>query len=446
MASLFSQSNFKRVEGSGAARAKKLADLYIKNHTTGNKVDDPAVYQYVNDNYLAPYMDDLGVQQKMADYLNKAELLASTKQQIAGSLAALKLKEQGAWYVDEDEAGGSTFRSPLNVARATSESLDRLVAESVLAGNEQRKLGKDASEIDNYLFDLNRKADRMRSVVTQIENGQTGELDGYGYYVDSDPNTGTIRGATFAPTDIEVDDISTNKTRTDSTIKISGADIPVYLNSIKNSSGQLVSKFGDTTYQGDTNLLSGGEKSVLLADPSKYKFDGTFLDRGKVYQSFTGETYQDGSPKKKLFYRGFDDKVYSFNDDDQQGKALIESLKSVGGVNIDHIPRINPFTATRIVANPLSSSTRNEGALAAKIIPAQQNAEVSQKESDRLNSMGSFGLIGEGIKSFFGNKNTPNKPDVAPVRTSEDMVDSGQGFFRKDNGATGAGLGFRNSN
>jgi len=309
--------------------------------------------------------------------------------------------------------------------------LDRLVAEAILAGNEQREAGKDASEIDNYLFDLNRKADRMRSVVTQIENGQTGELDGYGYFVDSDPNTGAIRGATFAPTDIKVDDISTNKTRTDSAIKISGADVPIYLNYIKSSSGQLVSKFGGTTYQGDTNMLSGGEKSVVLADPSKYKFDGTFLDRGKVYQTFTGETYQDGSPKKKLLYRGFDDKVYSFNDDDQQGKALIESLKSVGSVDPNNIPRINPFTATRIVANPLSSSTQDQGARAAKIIPLQREAEVAQKESDRINSLGSFGLIGEGIKSFFGNKNAPNKPEVAPTRTSEDVIDKGNTFFRR---------------
>lgn len=428
MSSLFSQSNFKRVEGSGSTRAKKLADLYIKQHTYGNKVDNPDVYNFAIDNYLSPYADDLGVQSKMEDFKNKFELLSSQKQIIANSLAGLKLKEQGAWYVNEDEAGGSTFRDPLNVARITSENLDRLVAEAVLAADEQRKLGKDASEIDNYLYDLNRKADRMRSVVSEIESGATGAKDGYGYYVDTDPNTGKIRGASFAPTDIKIQDISDGKIRTDSSIKIGQTDIPIYVSAIKDSSGQFVSKFGDTQYSGDTNMLSGGEKNIVLNDGNKYQFDGTFLNRGNVYQAYTGETYEDGSPKKKFFYRGFDDKVYSFADDDKQGKALIDSLKSVGAVNPDNIPRINSYTAMGIVANPLSSSNRDLGVQASKIIPLQKEAAVATAESDRINNLGFFGKIKEGL---FGGKNTPNKPEEAPTGTNpEDVIDKSQRFFR----------------
>ncbi len=439
MASLFSQSNFERVAGgSGAARAKKLADLYIKNHTTGNKVDSPDVYQYVNDNILAPYADDLGVQQKMADYLNKSELLASTKQQIAGSLAALKLKEQGAWYRDRDEGLDLTFRDPESALRDTSGKLDLLVMETVMASEEQRRASKDSSEIDSYLIDLNRKADRMRSALASVENGQTGELSGFGYFLDTDPNDGTIRGATFAPTDMKIDG-TTDKTKTDSTVNISNASVPIHINTLK-IDGKNISYFGGKKYSGDNEKVKGGKGSILLSNTEQYKFSGLGIgggasfEKGKLYTAFTGETYQNGDPKSKFFYQGYDDKTYSFNDDDPEGKAFVESLKSVGSVDPNNIPRINPLTATRVIANPLSSNPgMSERAVKIAGFNKEQvgyDAEVKKEEGMNWIQGGFDKGTDILANTFFGAKNKLNKPDVAPARTAPDVVDKAQRFFR----------------
>ena len=442
MASILTQSAFKRVEGGGgkaAARAKKLADLYIKKNTTGNKVDSPEVYQYVIANFLDPYADDLGIQQKIADYTNKAETLASNKQIIAGSLAALKLKEQGAWYTDEDDvSGGSTFRNPLSVARITSENLDRLVMETVMASEEQRRASKDSSEIDNYLIDLNRKADRMRSALASVENGQTGELGGFGYFLDTDPNDGTIRGATFAPTDMKIDG-TTDKTKTDSTVNISNASVPIHINTL-NIDGKNISYFGGKKYSGNNEKVKGGKGSILLSDTEQYKFSGLGIgggasfEKGKLYTAFTGETYQNGDPKSKFFWHGYDDKTYSFNDDDPEGKAFVESLKSTGGVNTDHLPRINPLTATRVMANPLSSNPgMSERAVKIAGFNKEQvgyNAEKKRYEDKNLIEKTQDGFTDILANTFFGAKNKPNKPDVAPARTAPDVVDSAQRFFR----------------
>lgn len=444
MAGAFAKSAFKSVEGSGVSRAKKLADIYIKQHMTGNKVNDSGVYQYVIDNYLSPYADDLTVQTKIEAYKNDAEQWDLNKQKISGSLSALKLKEQASWYVNDEGA----FRNPLAVAQDTSDNLDRLVAETIMAKNELETQNKDTSDIASYLYDLNKKADRMRSVVADIEGGGSGTKEGYGYYLDTDPNTGVIRGASFAPVDIKVNEVQDGKNRTDSTVKVNNAQVPVYVSSFKDSSGAFVSKLGDTQYTGDTNLMTGNGSDLNLNDSALYKYDGLSMERGKVYSAYTGETYQDGSPKKKMYYKGYDDSTYAFDENDQKGKDLLDSLSAVGAINKDSIPKINSYTAMGIVTKSLDDTKTNLGAQAGKIIPAMKESAQYQTEADRINGLGFFGRIKENTKIITGqydnNVNRQSKPEVPPSKDTGSFIDKAKGFFRKRVGITSPTGGFTN--
>jgi len=446
MAGAFAKSAFKSIEGSGASRAKKLADIYIKQHMTGTKVDSPEVYQYVIDNYLSPFADSLDVQKTIADYENKQEQLAINKQKVSGSLAALKLKEQGSWYVDSDE-DFDTFRDPLAVAQDTSYNLDGLVAEAIMAKNEMEERNQDTSEITSYIYDLSKKADRMRSVVTEISNGGTGLKEGYGYYLDVDPNTGKIRGASFAPTDLSVKEAQEGKVRTDSKVKVGSASIPVYVSAYKNDAGEYVSKFGGTEYLGNSNLISGNDSEINLGDKNVYGYDGLSLERGKMYSAFTGETYQDGTPKKKFYYRGFDDSVYSFDENDPKGQELIDSMQAVGAIDKNNIPRINAYTALGVVSKPLSETTKSFSS-DPKIYKYQQEAQQYQSEADRLNNLGFFGRIKENVKIATGNYddniNVPNKPEEEKSATTESFIDKAKGFFKKRIGITSPTGGFAN--
>ena len=129
MASSLGSRNFLTVptaKGGGSSavvRAKRLADLYLKQHTnSAGDVTDPEVYRYVTENILAPYEDDLTVQQKIATYQNNVKDLNAKNFAQDNTLSVFRQNVQEALYLR-----GETIRKPGDMALASSTALDNIV-------------------------------------------------------------------------------------------------------------------------------------------------------------------------------------------------------------------------------------------------------------------------------------------------------------------------------
>lgn len=424
--------------GSGISNAKKLADLYVSSNTNDiGDVADPAVYDNAI-GILAPFAGTVDGQNAIADYNNKKKALSAKNADSESTVSALKQKEYGAWYVDDDGADNTSFRNPAWVAQVTSESLDMILAETLGTIDQRKKNNQSTAELETYLTGLIKRSDRMRTVAESLNDDTPVNLDGYGYYVDTDPNTGEIRGASFMPTDATFADLAKDSIRTDSTVKVGNKSVPVYLPSVQQQDGTKVAMFGGNQYSGDSKLLEGQEGEVILTDKNLYKGTDSKFQIGGVYRSFNGKTNIDGSSKQDYFYIGKDNKMYRFADDDANGRKLLDSLKSVGAVG-DVVQKISPADAANYYATPLPgdpSFTQGE-VQGGKIRVLQSGAAQAQSEADALASRNPLQEVIEGapdaarsvisgISSFFSRKNRPNKPETpAPA-----PIDSGASFFR----------------
>lgn len=435
--------------GSGVSNAKKLADLYVSSNTgPDGEISDPSVYDNVIKEILAPFAGTIDGQNAIADYSNKRKALASKQSDVEQTVSALKQKEYGAWYVDDDGEDNTSFRNPAWVAQMTSESLDMILAETLATIDEKRAAKKSTAELESYATELIKRSDRMRTIAASLDGGEEVNLDGYGYYIDADPNTGQIRGASFMPTDAGFGDLSKGTIRTDSKVKVGNKNVPIYLPFVKQEDGTNKAVFGGKEYTGDSNLLSGGEEITPLTDRNLYKGVDSKFEVGKAYRSFNGKNNIDGSPKSDYIYVGKDNKMYKFSDDDASGKALLDSLRSVGAIG-ESIPRISPVDAMSYATNPLPSDASfiQGEQRGARVRTYNAEAAVSQAEADRFNNLNPVeeviegaSTIGQnvlsGIQGFFGRKNrqsTPEQPrqSVGGVTSAPDVIESSKSFFGK---------------
>lgn len=441
-----------RLPGSGNggfSGAKKLADLYAATNTNDSgEVKDPAVYDKIINDILSPYAGTVDGQNLIADYTNKKKKLEFDKAESDTTVGSLRQKEYSAWYVNDDGEDAVSFRNPAWVAQVTSESLDMILAEALDTRDKLAGQNKSTADIDSYITELSRRSERMRTVSTQLADGGEANLDGYGYYVDSDPNTGVIRGASFMPTDVNFNTLAENKIRTKGTVDINGKKVPVYLPYIESEDGTKKAMFGGTEYTGTSNLLEG-EENVALTDRTKYSHALATIEMNKIYSTFTGKTNVDGSYKKDYIYVSPENKVYRFGEDDARGKELIDSMRNIAGVT--DIPRLSPADARDFYSEPLpddSAPIVRSATQTAKMDrfareQAVYDAEVANYQNSlagQVNNQIDRGVEGaksmfQSVKSFFSRKNEPNKPDqpVASVNgqpAGNEVVAQGAGFFR----------------
>lgn len=446
-----------RIQGSGNggfAGAKKLADLYVATNTNdAGEVKDPAVYDKVME-MLAPYAGTLDGQNLIADYNNKKKKLTVDKSASETTVAALRQKEYSAWYVNDDGEDNTSFRNPGWVAQVTSESLDMILAETLEARQIAADAGQSTAELDSYITELSQRSDRMRTVSTQLQEGGEANLDGYGYYVDADPNTGVIRGASFMPTDTNFKQLSDNTLRTSSTVNVNGKKVPVYLPYVQTQDGIKKAMFGGTEYtaESDKNLLEGDGGDVAFTDRARYQHNLGSIEMNKIYSTFTGKTNVDGSYKKDYIYVSPENKVYRFSEDDAKGKELISSMQNIAGMG--EIQRLSPADVNEFYTEPLpddSSPIVRSATQGIKMQKFAQEQQVYDAEVERLKNQSTFDAVVEnapsvvsgafnsvvgGIKSFFGAKNRPNVPDQASASVNgqtsgNEVIAQGESFFSK---------------
>lgn len=467
MASPLTKRALQSIADTGFARAKKLADLAIKTNTDSSGSPTSRGYEQAL-SYLQPYTDSskeseaLDAQRLIAGYGNSLDKLSSKKRDQSETVAAFKLQEMDSYFTTFDgDTGG--FRDPASLIGTTSESLDSLVLGVINAIDEKQANGESTDALYAYMNDLNKRADTLRDLRNKFEKGElTGKtLDGFGYYVDTNPLDGSVRGAALIPVGLAPEDVSKGYRRLEATTNIGGALLPVYAPAQQNEMGEYTAKVGDATWRGtgqgalqagdaqqSKNLFQQG--SFDIRDSGAFPVRKNSVDKGSFGRGFVGRD-SEGNPVEAIFYRGADNKLYSVD------QSTIEQFKQdpLLSKKLDgYVAQFSPTEMKELSKEAVPFSQDRIGQ-ESKITGLQTQAAAAQAESDRMENMGFFSKVKEGLSisaergraatearktSFFESKNTPNKPDEPTIGlSSPDIVEQGKNFFRKVGGMFSGG-------
>ena len=462
MASALTQRAITRIADSGFDKAKKLAGLSLKTNVNDAGVTTSRGYEEAI-GILQPYIlsgkekEAIDAQSLVAGYSNSLTKLSQKEKDQNETVAAFKLQEQDAYFTSFDgDVGG--FRAPAALIGATSESLDNLVLGVINAIDEKEANIQSTDVLRGYLNDLNQRADSMRDLRSKFERGELGEgqmLDGFGYYVDTNPLDGSIRGAALLPVGLAPSDLTNGYRRLEATTKVGNALLPVYAPTQRNQFGEYTAKIGDATWSGTGDgALGTGEATASkflfkegefdIKNPSSFPVRTTRVDKGSFGVGFTGRDIE-GNPVEGMFYRGNDNKLYSVD------QTTLEKFKQDPVLNqkLDgYVARFSPTETKDLIKESVPFSDERisrEGVLTG----FQSEASSAQAEADRLQNLGFFGRIKEGSRvespplterptSFFEAKNVPNIPEEAPTGGSgADIIEGGKKFFRAVGGFFG---------
>lgn len=441
---------------SGLPQAKKLADLYIKSHTNdAGDVTDPNVYQYVIDQYLAPFAGEVDADRAIAGYANKVKDLNSKQTNAEDTVAAFKRQELNAWFNDVD--GDYGFRNPEVLAMNTSQALDNVLVQVLNAIDDRRANGQSIDSLVTYADTLSQRADSMRDLSNKLVSGQlpANSLDGYGYYVDTNPLDGSVRGAALIPANLAPDELTKGMKRTDAKATLGDSKVPVYLPATQDDFGDYHAQIGQNTFTGGGTGALSGDKLVdftkdnfNIGDATKFPVKSTMLNPGEFGRIPLGAHDESGKPTDSIVYRGFDNKVYTLDNPDVL--ATVQADQFLGKKLNGYLTRLSPTEASAIKteAQPLDPGVV---ARSSKILNLQDQAAKARAEYDAINNQGFFQKVGTGlaiegekvkkaVSGFFSNR--VNEPVAAPRESQSSggqsigakVVEAGKGFFRKITG------------
>lgn len=458
MASILGTRNFISVQDNGATRAQRLADIYIASHTDeGGDVNDANVYQTAIDTYLMSYGDNLAVQKKILGYQNKMKDLSQKNQEEDLTLATFKRNLVDAVYVK-----GESLRDPATMAYSTSESLDNIVVGLNAAIDYYEAKNKSADKLIDYRKEVLSLANAERQLVNSLGNDTLpSSLDGYGYYVQTNPIDGSLVGAALLPVNYAPKELTDNTKRIESTMAIgtNNAQLPVYLPVTQDASGEYEARLYDNVWSGtsqDPVLTIKEAKSFSdktgfnLSDASKFPIKKTDLSTGGFGKVIAG--VQDGQTKYNYFYRGFDNKVYTV---DEEGFNLLQQDPTMSKqISNKYIPllssdEIKSFgTTTPLSAPVVKTSGLHTNLEQAKLEAARASEKAAKFETGALGVAADIGegisKAGKAVGGFFSNifnrKNRQNQPEqpketvsganaMSTPYSTQDVIEKGKGFF-----------------
>jgi hypothetical protein len=451
-----------RIQNSGFARAKKLADLAIKTNVDGSGRPTSAGYEQAI-SYLQPYIasgsetEAIDAQRLIAAYSNSFTKLDKKQKDQTETVAAFKLQEMDSYFTSFD-GDVSSFRNPADLIDTTSEALDNLVLGVINAIDEKQANGDSTDALYSYLNDISKRADSLRNLRNKYEQGElTGQtLDGFGYYVDTNPLDGSIRAAALLPAGMAPDGLVNGYRRIEATANVGGALLPVYAPAQQDALGEYTVKIGDATWAGtgsgalqardartSKNLFAEG--GFNISDPMTFPVRKNGIDKGAFGKGFIGRD-KDGNPVESTFYRGADNKLYKVD------QATIEQFKKDPILKSKLDGYVTQFSPTEIkeLSREAVPFTGERLSFETKIAGLKEASRPANEEAERTSNLGFFGKVKEGLSglfsgggqpsepqpespkaSFFGNTNRPNQPEEAPTGGSaENIIDTGNRFFR----------------
>lgn len=467
MPSALTQRALTRIADSGYARAKKLATIAIKTNVDSKGNPTEQGYQSAIA-LLTPYLqsgnekESLDAQSLLAGYNNSVTKIGKGKRDQNEAVSSFKLQEADAYFTKFDGDIGS-FRNPEDLIDTTSKSLDTLLVSLIDTINQKKADGESTDSLYAYYNDLEKRAGDMRELSNKFNKGElpTGQaLDGYGYYVDTDPITGAVRGAALIPVNNQPDKLTSGYRRLETSATIGNSKLPVYAPAQQQGDGSYVSRVGSSIYSGSGSGSLSGEKNSAedgtfsIKDTTAFPLASTNIQKGSFVRGYSGKD-TEGNPVESIFYKGQDDKLYAVDqstiDQFKQDPLLANKLSG-------YVQQLSPTEISDLkgTAKPF---TPDRLGYESKITDLTQQAATAQAESDRLNPDGFFakakvmgGQVIDELKakggsllsqaqpssevaprqSFFNRKNEPNKPDTAPTGSNAaSIIEGGKGFFRQ---------------
>lgn len=474
MPSALTQRALVRINDSGYTRAKKLATLALRTNVDGKGNTTAQGYQSAIAT-LSPYLQSqnskeaLDAQVVLAGYNNSLTKTTNQKRDQNEAVSSYKLQEADAYFTKFDGDIGS-FRNPTDLIDTTSKSLDTLLVSVIDTIQNKKADGESTDALYAYYNDLAKRASDMRELSNKFQKGElpAGQaLDGYGYYVNTDPITGQVRGAALIPVNNPPAGLTDGYKRLDATSKVGESVLPVYAPAQKTSDGSYVARVGTNTWSGSDSGALAGEKNAAnftdgkfsIKDTNAFPLATTNIDKGSFVKGYSGKD-AEGNPVETIYYKGQDNKLYSVDQNtiDTFKKDPLLANKLSGYVQQLSPSEINDLKGT---AQPF---TPDRIGYESKITSMNQQTAAAQAEADRLNPTGFFdkakligGEIMDSLKtknggrnllsapatdggtpapdttptnSFFNRKNAPNKPDSAPTgANAQSIIDSGKAIF-----------------
>jgi hypothetical protein len=466
MPSALTQRALQTIADTGFTRAKKLAALAIKTNT--DSAGNPTARGYEQAlQYLQPFIDSgkgneaVDAQTLIAGYNNNLDKLTKKGRDQNETVAAFKLQELDSYFTSFDGDMGS-FRDPSNLIDTTSQALDGLLLGVLNAIDDKEANGDSTDALYAYMNDLNKRADQMRDLRNKFQNGElTGQsLDGFGYYVDTNPMDGSIRGAALLPVGVAPDGLTSGYRRLEATANVGGALMPVYAPAQQDAMGEYTARVGDATWTGTGSgalqtgkatdskdlFVKGGFK---ISDTSKYPVRKNSIDKGSFARGFIGKD-TEGNPVEAIYYRGQDNKLYAL---DQQSLDQFKADPLLSKKLDGYIPQFSPTEMQGLMkeAAPFSESViKSESTIAGfdqAFAEGKMQPSVDKKPGvfDRVKSF--FGIGGGNggeepapvpaptptppPQTSFFQRNRPTTPEQPTVSNSgKELIAQGDKFFR----------------
>lgn len=460
MASLLGSRNFinqttSGASGSGHTAAGRLADVYLKTHTNeAGEVDDPAVIDHAIE-ILAPYADNLVTAKKIADLQNKKKALGTKAFEQDNALSDFKRNVSEALYVR-----GDTLRSPSEMAYSTAQALDNVLIglDNAIDFLEQRN--KSTDKLEDYRRELSAMADAQRQLVNGMATGTLPpSLDGYGYFVKTNPIDGSLVGAVLLPINQMPAEFKDGTKRINHTVTVGNSQLPVYLPAVKNADGEWEAKLYENTWSGTGDILDSvntpdfeDDTGFDLADTVKFPIKKTTLANGSFGRVLQG--VQDGQSVYSYYYKGFDGKMRQLDEtslqqlrDDPYAKTKLES----------YIPLLSREELKGAEVTPFQPKDVRGIQLYDDQMRYKQEADAATEAMNRGGKVGEFAdKVAPTIRGFFSKlnpfndqgrnpnqsiaeqmsnrTNRPSPPNTPNSNQSEgvkvDIINKGKEFFR----------------
>lgn len=346
MPSLFGDSAFiKSSTGSAGTRASKLADIYLKGRTnSAGVITDPAAYDQAIA-MLTPYADDLTVQKKIATLQNQQKAVQAKNVDQTITLSNFQRGVSQSLFSTNDGA-----RDVSSLAFNTSVKLDDALTSINTAIETLKEQGKSTDQLETYRMQISKLANAQRDLVNKFNTGTADpSLDGFGYYVHTNPADGSILGAALLPVQLAPSEITGGLKRIQNTTKIGNSTLPVYVSANQLADGSYSAKVGGTVWVSDVSqkdLLvpdeSGGiapDASFDIKDSSKFPLSSASnsLKPGQFGRIVVGQ--DNGETKFAYFYKGHDNIIRNV-DQASLDKLSADPIlsKRLGG----YVPLLNP--------------------------------------------------------------------------------------------------------
>lgn len=455
--SAFAKSRLETISNSGFKRAKKLADLALKVNVDGKGNTTARGYEEaigIMQPYTVSEIKNEGVdaQRVVAGYTNKFTKLQQKRSKVNRTIGQFRIDEREIFFI-QPTSGNRTdiMRDVPSMVSQISEELSLHIFSVENAIEEAQLNNESSSELEAYLFDVQRRASSMSELNNDLINNEisVGEvIKGYGVYVDTDPNDGEMLGVMVAPLGNLPQGIDSKIFKqVDSSVQFGDGFIPILGRSTTDGTGLQTVKIGNQVWDGTGGLeLQYSKKQSQTPqfknDPGEFTLSsvvdkGVALRTGSFSKGFTGFD-DEGNPKQTTFYSSQDGKVYTVDDktlDSMRGDSLI-------GRDIERATLLDSSFAKNLMSSE-GVQPLNFSPITNSVEAAQEEARMAPriKEEERQKSLGFFGRARERAaktkeaeaprSSFFERKNVPDKPDE-PSTTFQtpDIIEKGKEFFR----------------